>query len=153
MAKNISLLQSIEINASPEKIFDYISDLNNDPVWRPEVEKMDVKGETKIGTLVVEHITIYRYFRFVTPVMIKELDKPKRFVAETPPTNPTWVECIRTTEKLDNGKTKFTVRLSFSLDVMKQILPFIPPAIFVKMWYDPRMKKYLLNLKRILEAE
>jgi len=153
MKKNICLLHAIEINTSPEKIFDYISDLNNDPKWRPEVAKMEVHGEKTLGTQVTEYITVYRYFKFTTPTILKVLDRPTKFIAETPDSHPTWVECIRTIETLENGKSKFTVQLSFSLDNMLQILPFIPPAIFIQMWYARRMKRYLKNLKGILETE
>jgi len=152
LKKNICLLHSIEINTTPEKIFDYISDLNNDPKWRPEVAKMEVQGEKKLGTQVIEYITIFRYFKFVTPTLLKVLDRPTKFIAETPDSHPTWVECIRTIDKLDEQKVKFTIQLSFSLDNMLQILPVIPPAIFIRMWYAPRMKRYLKNLKAILEA-
>lgn len=145
--------ESIEIDASPEKIFDYISDLTNDPKWRPEVERMEVKGEKQIGTLVIEYITVYRFFRFVTPTEIKVLDRPARFVVETPKDHPTWVECIRSTEKTENGKSKFTVQLSFSLNNLKQVTPILPPSVLVRMWYVPRIRKYLKRLKRILESK
>jgi hypothetical protein len=146
------MLQSIEIAAPPEKIFDYISDLRNDPKWRPEVTKMEMLGEKEVGVAVLEYITIYRFFHFLTPTYIKVLHRPFTFVAETPDTHPTWVQCIRSTQIVANGKTKFTVRLSFTLDNIKQISPIIPPGFVVKAWYTLRIKNYLKNLKQILET-
>lgn len=152
MAKNVSMFQSIEIKASPEKIFDYISDLKNDEQWRPEVTRMDVKGEKKVGTLVIEYITVYRFLHFVTPTLIKELNRPHRFIAETPENHPTWVQCIRTMEPLNNGNTLFSVKLSFSLNNFKQAIPIAPPGFLVTLWYNPRIKRYLKTLKRLMEA-
>lgn len=151
MAKIVSMEESIEINATPEKIFDYISNGNNDPLWRTEVDRMDVQGETKIGTIMVEYSSFYKFLHTVTPTEIKVLERPHRFVLETPIEHPSWLQSIRSVEKLPNGKCKFTYQLSFGLDAMKQISPITPPAGLVTMWYRPRIKKYLKNLKKILE--
>lgn len=152
MSKKVFMSASNEINASPEKIFDYISNGNNDPKWRTEVERMDVKGETKLGTLMIEYSSFFGFLHTVTPTEIKELVKPAKFVLETPATHPTWLRSIRTIEKLDGGKSKFTYELAFTLDSMKQISPFNPPGKLVTMWYSPRIRKYLRNLKRIIET-
>ncbi len=148
----VSMTKSIEICCRPEAVFDYTSNLSNDPYWRPEVASMELNGETKVGAIAVERITIYRYFNFVTPVVLKVLDRPTTFVAESLPEHPYWVECVRTVSSLDKSRVLFTVKLSFSLDNLRQILPVLPPAFIVSWWYVPRIKKYLNNLKRILES-
>lgn len=152
MKRSITLIHSIGISTSQERIFDYISDLKNDPTWRPEVESMTMEGETKVGIIATELITVYKFFHFVTPVQILQLDRPHTFVAETPSTHPTWVKVIRTLKQIDNNVVEFTVNLSFSLDNMKQITPIIPPKGIIRMWYAPRMKRYLKTLKRIMES-
>ncbi len=152
MKRSITLIHSIQISASQESIFDYISDLKNDPAWRPEVESMTMEGETKVRSIATELITVYKFFHFVTPVQIIELDRPHTFVAETPSTHPTWVKVMRTLQQLDNNTIVFTVNLSFSLDNMKQITPIIPPKAIIRLWYAPRMKRYLKTLKKIMES-
>lgn len=152
MAKNISIKESIEINVSPENIFDFISNVKNDLLWRPEVSKMEVNGDPKHGSEIIEHITIYKFLHIITPVVIKVLNKPNEFIIETPSTHPTWVHCIRSIEKIENEKSIFTVNLSFSTDNLRQIVPFTPPGKLIIIWYKPRMKKYLRKLKRILET-
>ena len=151
MPRSLTLIQTIEIQAPAEKIFDFISDVKNDPHWRPEVEKMDEQGENKPGTIVIEYIRVYKFFRIITPTVIKILDRPNTFIVETPDTHPSWVKCIRSTETLTNGNTKFNVQLSFTLNNLKQVFPIVPPSFIVEMWYRPRMKKYMRNLKRLLE--
>lgn len=152
MKRSITLIHSIHISASQERIFDYISDLKNDPTWRPEVESMTIEGETMVGIIATELITVYKFFHFVTPVQILELNRPHTFVAETPATHPTWVKVIRTLKQIDTDRVEFTVNLSFSLDNMKQITPIIPPKGIIRMWYAPRMKRYLKTLKKIMES-
>ena len=152
MKPSITLIESIQISADAEKIFHFISDLRNDPKWRPEVESMTVEGETKVGIVATELITVYKFFHFVTPVKVLEMESPKIFVAETPDTHPTWVKVVRSLKKLNNGAIEFTVNLSFSLDNMKQITPVIPPVGIIRAWYKPRMKRYLKTLKKLMET-
>jgi hypothetical protein len=151
MSKRITLEASIEMLVSPERVYAYVSDLRNDHAWRAEVERMDVSGGSAVGCVVTEYIRIYRFFQIVTPVEIIAMDYPSAFEIETQASHPTWVHCIRRIDVCANGQTKLSVRLSFSLDNLKQILPFEPPAVFVRMWYKPKMKRYLKRLKSLLE--
>lgn len=150
--KSISITQSILINKAPERVFDYMSNLANDSHWRPEVERMDVKTNNEEGSEIVEYLRIYRFFTVVTPVIVKRSERPMRFIVETPISHSSWVHCIRSIDRINNNACHLTVQLSFSLDNIKQMLPFIPPAWTVRLWYAPRIKNYLKNLKRILES-
>ena len=150
--KTIVLRHSICITSSPERIFDYISNLGNDAQWRPEVERMDVKTNNEEGSEIIEHLRIYRFFKVVTPVIVKLRERPTRFIVETPISHASWVHCIRSINVTQPNTCQLTVQLSFSLDNIKQMLPFIPPAWTVRFWYAPRIKNYLKNLKRILES-
>jgi hypothetical protein len=152
VAATISLTETISINTLPESIFDYISNVNNDPLWRPEVEKMEIKGETKLGAVIIEYIRIYRFFRIITPTEVKVFDRPHTFVVETPTAHPSWVQCVRSVKSIDEKSSEFSVKLSFSLNNIKQISPIVPPGSIVRMWYKPRMKRYMRNIKKILES-
>lgn len=151
MANKVQMAERIKIEASAEKIFEYITNGNNDPKWRTEVDRMDVQGETKIGTVMVEYSSFYKFLHTVTPTEIKVLDKPSKIVLETPANHPTWLQSIRTIKEISNNECEVTYELAFSLDSMKQIMPFTPPVGLVTFWYSPRIKKYLKNLKHILE--
>lgn len=153
MGKKVSMEASTIIKSSPEKLFNYISDGNMDPNWRTEVDRMEVKGKTEEGTILVEYSSFFKFLHTVTPTQIKTLERPTKLVLETPDNHPTWLRSIRTIEPLENGNCKFTYELAFSLDSMKQIMPFTPPAKLVRMWYKPRIRKYLKNLKRIIETK
>lgn len=149
--KSITLTHAILINRTPATVFDYISDLSNDAYWRPEVDRMDVKTNNEEGSEIIEHLRIYRIFKVVTPVIVKLRERPARFIVETPMSHNSWVHCIRSIDAIHAETSQLTVQLSFSLDNIRQMLPFIPPAWTVRLWYAPRIKNYLKNLKRILE--
>jgi hypothetical protein len=152
LSRKVSIQESVEVLAAAEKIFDFMSNAMNDPLWRPEVEKMEMEGEPRLGLLITEYITIYRFFHIITPVVIQVLDRPHQFIIETPSTHPSWVHCIRSVEEIETGRSKVSVKLSFSLNNLRQILPFSPPGIFVMMWYRPKIRRYLRKLKGIMEA-
>lgn len=151
MASKVFLKQSITIKASPEKVFDYVSDLNNDHIWRPEVERMEILDEGKVGTVAIEYITVYILFHITTPVKIIKIDRPHLYEIETMDNHPYWVHCKRTIDAVDADHSKITVELSFTLDNLKQVFPILPPNRVVYHWYNPRMRRYLKNLKKILE--
>lgn len=151
MTKKVFMSGSIIIKTTAEKLFDYIANGDNDPNWRKEVDKMEIQGAIQQGTLMVEYSSFYKFFHTKTPTIIKVLTPPNQVVLETPDTHTTWLQSIRTIEKTEHQTVKFTYQLGFSLDAMKQILPFIPPAKLVKIWYKPRIDKYLKNLKQIVE--
>lgn len=151
MPKKLFMTESVVINASAEELFDYVADSENDPKWRTEVDRMDAQGEIKEGTVVIEYSSFYKIFHTVTPTEIKQLNRPSIMVMETPDTHPTWLRSIRTFEPIDDSTSTFIYELGFTLDSMRQISPIIPPAKLVSLWYTPRIQKYLLNLKSILE--
>ncbi len=151
MSKKVFIAESAIIKASAEKIFDYITDGNNDSYWRTEVDRMDVQGAIQVGTILVEYSSFYRFLHTVTPTVIKALERPYKIILETPSTHSTWLQSVRTVRSSINGGSTVTYELAFTLDSMKQIMPFVPPAELVTMWYRPRIKKYLKNLKTILE--
>ncbi len=137
--------------ASPEKLFDYISDLNNDHIWRPEVEKMELLEEGKPGTIAIEYITVYKFFHLTTPVQIIKMNRPCEYEIESVNTHPYWVHCKRRIDVVDADQSKITVELSFTLDNLKQVFPILPPRKVVYHWYNPRMRRYLKNFKKVME--
>lgn len=152
MAGRIEMRESVVIDASAVDVFEFISDGNNDPQWRTEVDRMDVKGERVLGTLMIEYSSFFRFWHTVTPTQIKELNPPTRLVLETPETNPTWLRSIRTVDKISDGSSRFAYELGFDLDAMKAITPVIPPRALIGAWYGRRIRRYLQNAKRIIEG-
>ena len=153
MTKKVSMTERIVINSLPDILFNYILNGKNDPKWRTEVDKMEFEGEVGLGTIMVEYSSFFKFLHTVTPTEVKVLEAPTKLVLETPDNHPTWLRSIRTIKQLENGKCEFTYELAFSLDAMKQIMPFTPPGKLVSMWYKPRIRKYLKNLKRIIEQK
>ncbi|MFJ9428580.1 SRPBCC family protein [Streptomyces sp. NPDC101490] len=152
MAGRVEMRDSIVIEAPDTAVFDFISDGTKDPQWRTEVDRMDIRGERALGTVMTEYSSFYRFLHTVTPTEIKRLEPPTRFVLETPESNPTWLRSIRTVEPVGDGRTRFTYELAFDLEAMKQISPVLPPGSLVAAWYRRRIRRYLRNAKRLIET-
>jgi uncharacterized protein YndB with AHSA1/START domain len=152
MTDNVVMVESIDIEAAAETVYDFLADTDNDPKWRTEVDRMDAKGEVKVGAIVVEYSTFYRFLHSVTPTEAKELTRPHRIVFETPASHPTWLRSTRTIQPLGGNRCLLTYELAFSLDSMKQLLPIALPARWVDAWYRPRIRRYLKNLRKLTEA-
>jgi len=143
---------SIEIGASAQAVFDFVSDGSNDPKWRTEVDRMDVSGPVKLGTEWNEFSTFFKLFHTVTPVSVKELDPPKRVVVETPDQHPAWLRSIREVQAIAEQRSRLTYELAFEMAAFKLITPVLPPGWLVAKWYIRRIRKYLRNAKQILET-
>lgn len=60
MPTRIDMTHKISINRPAEVVFDYMSDLTNDPKWRSEVNRMDVQGPVDAeGTIAIEYSTLF----------------------------------------------------------------------------------------------
>ena len=151
MPTRMKLVNSIEVNAPVETVFDYISDIAKDPNWRSEVDKMEVDGPIEIGTLATEYSTLFRPFvKTITPTRIKILEQPNVVAFETDPGVEPWLISHRSLKALGPERTEMTYRLEADLPpgglVGKLYL-----ALMVR-FYGPRLPQYLQQLKSIIEA-
>lgn len=142
----------ITINAPRAVVFEFVTDVSKDPLWRTEVDRMDVQGPIEEGTLAVEYSTLFGgLMKTVTPTLIQSLKPDRLAVFVTPDSHPTWLESHRELNDLGNGRTEMVYRLSF--DVPQDGFFGAIYAKFLKTLYEPRMPKYLQTLKRLVEAE
>lgn len=143
---------SINIGKPVDIVFNFISNGVNDPKWRTEVERMKVNGAPTLGTTWMEYSTFFKWFHIVTPTAIMEFTYPKRIVLETPKNHLPWLRSIREVEAINREQSRFTYELSFDVDLTKQIMPIAPPVWFITLCYMPRIRKYLRNLKKLIES-
>jgi Polyketide cyclase / dehydrase and lipid transport len=151
MPTRMKLMNSVMIDAPREVVFDYISDIANDPKWRNEVDRMDVQGPIEPGTLAVEYSTLFRPFvKTVTPTRITVLERPDVVAFETDPDVEPWLISHRSLKAVGENRTELTYRLETDL----------PPGgssgkfyrwLMVRL-YGPRLPRYLQTLKTIIET-
>ena len=152
MSTLVSMSHTITIDKPVEVVFDYVSDLTNDPKWRSEVDRMDVQGPVdEEGVLTIEYSTLFAgLMKTVTPTLTKSLEHPVRAVWETTEDHPTWLESVRELRDLGDGRTEMTYNLSF--DIPQKGFRGSVIAKILNMLYKPRLPKYMRKLKELLET-
>lgn len=153
MSARVVMRQNIEVRRRAHDVFAFVSDGSNDPRWRTEVDRMDVAGPVALGTQWMEYSTFFKALHTLTPVVIKELDPPRRVMVETPDQHPFWLRSIREVQAMDDQRSRLTYELAFDLSLFRQITPILPPGWLVAKWYARRIRRYLRNAQRILESK
>ncbi len=144
--KNVSITKTIDIPVSKDKLFNYISDLNNDVVWRAEVDSMVQITSPKYGKGFTEYSSFGKK-RTITPTYVTE-NKNHKIVYTTPDTAKYYLQSIREVTTLENGESKFTYTLIFDNKMTRETAPFVIPKFLTKMFYGSTMKKYLKVLAK-----
>jgi len=151
MTTRVTMEHRISFDAQQSNVYAYITDLSKDPLWRTEVNRMDVRGPIQEGTIAVEYSTLFGgLMKTVTPTLIKTLRPNSLAVFTTPEDHPAWLESYRELNDLGNGRTEMIYRLSF--DVIQSGVIGAAYAKLLKTLYEPRIPKYLNNLKQLIEA-
>ena len=150
--KKVEMQDTIVIEKSAEEVFAFVSDGNNDPLWRSEVDEMDVQGDIAAGTLLMEYSSFFKFMHTVTPTYFTEFEAPKRIVMETPDDH-VWLRSIRQVEPMGPNRSKFIYDLGFDLDLMRQMLPITLPVKLVARSYSRRIRRYLNTAKQLIEAQ
>ena len=138
----------ITIQISMEEVFEYVSHMENDPLWCPEVREVEQVSEGAPGLGTMFNI-------LARPIPENQMGGYEITMFE-PPTKLEWRLWQGTStgtgsyvlEGADNG-TRITYTTKVTLPgLRKPFEPFV--GLITRMHFGPRM---LRNLKRILESE
>ena len=147
----VTVNRSVNINKPIKNVFDYIADGRNDPNWRDEVNEMILEGEVAVGGFQLERSKLGKHKNYETPTDITVLDYPHKIVLETPKDYRLWLRSTRICESIDESTTRFSYELSFDKTMIKETAGISLPNFLVKFLYTLTVKKYLRQLKAILE--
>ena len=113
---------------------------------------MDVQGPIEVGTLVIEYSTLFGPFvKTVTPTFITELHHPNEVIFETGEGVEPWLLSHRSVAAVSSERTVLTYRLESDLP-LGGVPGKILRALMIRL-YGPRLPKYLITLKDILESK
>ena len=151
----IDITATIQINARPQTVFNYLADYANDPQWRAEIRDVQLSTRTvREKTLITETSFLSKKVpRHVSTLQCVVLVPGQSVTSETTAASPYWSRNTRTAEPLPGGRTRVTYRLAFDPRVVKHGLGFGLPRFIVRFYTKATMKKYLAVLKGILEGE
>ena len=152
MSDQVVVERQVVIAAPQRAVFGFLSDYHNDPKWRAEVERMEYPTPLEIGALVIEYST-FNGKQLSTPTALLERDEPHRVRVETPADFPHYLENVRTVEEIDPYTCRFTYLLTFDREILRPVMPDLPPTEAISVWYGATVKGYLATLKTVLEDD
>jgi len=150
--KLITATGTIQINKSLKTVFDFVANPGNDPAWRTEINQSQVEGTLQVGTNVLE----YSYLSKKAPNNLVELrcvqfDRNRLAVFETPEHGRFFQRSERQVTAVSDNVTNLVYTLAFDSAIVKFALGFSLPGFIISFKANADMKKYLRQLKTILE--
>ncbi|WP_327235698.1 SRPBCC family protein [Streptomyces sp. NBC_01317] len=151
MTDYVRIAQSITIDASQERVFQFVSDFRNDRQWRPEIRRVELRGPLMIGTQLVQEARLLGFFSLSVLTEVVELEPGRRLVTRTPPEYDAHIFNVRAVEVLSVDVVRFVYELSFDKAAVKKALRFTVPAGVVSTFYGAAVRRYLGTVKHLVE--
>ncbi|OYU82760.1 MAG: hypothetical protein CFE24_14305 [Flavobacterium sp. BFFFF2] len=150
--KRIKSSGSILLNQHIDTAFTFFANPSNDPVWRTEINASTLNGTLEVGVEVSE----YSFLSKKAPNNLVELlcvqfETNKAAIFETPNGAPFYLRSERQVTAISGNKTAVFYQVEFDLDLVKYAVGFSLPAFIVSFKASSDLKKYLRQLKMVLE--
>ncbi len=149
----IDITETIVISENYKTVFDYYADYTNDKYWRKEINNTVTDSEfIQEGLLLTEDSYLSGKIKNYINTLTCTAFKPETLIiCETTQQAKFWSKSIRQVEQFSGNQTKVIYRLQFNLNIVKYGLGFRLPAFLVKFYTRQTMKKYLAELKQVIE--
>lgn len=144
----IKITDSTNINKPIEEVFNFISNLENDKIWRKEINHTSMNSKPQLNARATENSFLSkRVPNHILELQCIAFEENKKIVYETVFGSKFYLKSTREVESVSANETKFTYTLEFDTSVVKHGLGFSLPTFLVKMVAKGDMKKYLLELR------
>ncbi|TAF76118.1 MAG: hypothetical protein EAZ53_04245 [Bacteroidetes bacterium] len=150
--KIIKTTGTVLVTQKAENVFNYFANPSNDNLWRSEINKSTLNGPLQLEVKVSE----YSYLSKKIPNNLIELkcihfDKNNLAIFETSNSAQFYLKTERNVKAISNNITEIIYSITFDIEIVKYALGFTLPKFIVSWKANSDMKKYLLQLKTILE--
>ncbi len=151
--RRITISGSVIINNQIDKVFEFFGNPINDWQWRKEVRLTKLNKKLEPGVVVAE----YSYLSPKIPENLIELvcvSYEPNLVAifETLNNSRFYEKSQRLVTAVSKQKTKIIYTLEFDTSIVKYALGFSLPYFLISLKANYDMKKYLKNLKVLLDV-
>ena len=145
------IARTIEIDRSPEEIFDYITDLDRLTEWATVVKETRDLGERPIqqGTTFSQTVKAAGSVEIDCNWRVKQLERPRHVHYEATAPDGGEMQMSQTVTRLDGGQSRVEIDLDY--EVPGGILGQIADKLVFEGQNEKEAETSLENLKRILE--
>lgn len=152
MKNRVQVKGSIILKAKIDKTYHFLSNLENDRLWRKEINITTMNGPVALGVRAIEST----YFSRRNPEHILQLEcthiEPNKEIRYTTVTESAYfLQSIRKVKSLSETHTQFDYEVSFDKSLVKAGIGFSLPRFIIQLGAERDMKNYLKKLKKVLE--
>ena len=149
---NIEVTGCITVLRDIKTVFDFIANLENDKLWRKEINSTIMTAKPQVNVQAIEN----SYLSKRTPnhslnLICTAYLGNKQIVYETLPDSNFFLKSDRQVEAISQNETRILYGITFDKKIVKHGLGFNLPAFIIYLVAKADMKKYLTKLKTIVE--
>lgn len=152
LQKLITISGTIVVNKNQETVFNFFANPTNDKFWRAEINESTLNNTLQLGVLVSE----YSYLSKKAPNNLIQLEcveytQNETAIFETLNNAPFYERSERQVKSITINTTEVTYKLNFDKNIVKLALGFSLPRFIISLKAKSDLKKYLQQLKSVLE--
>jgi hypothetical protein len=152
--KLIKTTGTITVNKKIESVFEFFANPSNDNLWRTEINKSILNGNLQLGVTVSEYSRLSeKKPNNLMELLCTQFDKNKLAIFETHHNAQFYLKSQREVKAISHNTTEILYTLHFDINLVKHALGFNLPIFIVSFKANSDLKKYLLQLKTILEND
>ena len=142
---------SVVVKAPIQEAFAFAGNAANDHYWRTEVNRFKVIGGFSVGSVFIEDAKLGIHPHYITRARLIDMRPPYGVVYRTLPQNRFYLRSTRLFEPLSPTQTRVIYKVDIEKAMIRDILGVALPPELVSAIYSARMRRYLRNLRRILQ--
>ena len=147
----ISINGNIKLSVPITKAFAFVANLDNDRLWRKEINVTKMSGEPAIGVLAEE----FTYFSKKNSNQILQLEctefiENELVIYTTVRDSPFYLMSIRKFTETGSHETLFEYEVCFDARIVKAGIGISLPRFIIQMGAQRDMKNYLKQLSKLL---
>jgi hypothetical protein len=151
MYSRTKIASSCVLPIASQLAFAYLSNLENDYLWRREINHTTLLGPPGLGVEAHEYSNLSKRMNNHLLVLIcVEWSESEKVVFETKPDSPFYLKSIRRIEAIANNQSRFHYTIEFDNNLVKHALGFALPRFLIRFGASQDMKKYLNKLKEVV---
>ncbi len=147
----LHLQAEIEIKVPISKVFAFVTDTDNDPLWRSEVMEITLDRPLRVGAVMTERAVVGMVRGYVTRARVTEITKPTHLRVEATPDHPRRFIGERNFIPLSANRTRMIYIILADTRMVSDLWPLPVAPGMAKEYYEARMRINLTRLKHLLE--
>lgn len=152
LQKLITISGTIVVNKNQETVFKFFANPTNDKFWRAEINESTLSNTLQLGVMISE----YSYLSKKAPNNLIQLEcveytQNEIAIFETPNNAPFYERSERQVKSITVNTTEVNYSLNFDKGIVKLALGFSLPSFIIYLKAKSDLKKYLQQLKSVLE--